>query len=142
MSSSRETMGRRVAETRARKGLTQRELAQKAELSVPFVSEIENDKRNVSSDVLLRLADVLGVSMDYLMKGEVRRETPQERAPTFPPSLNRAAQERGWSYADAALLLEAHELIIARRSGGKAEKPVAEYTEHDWAKLYHKLIEE
>ena len=142
MSSSQETMGQRVAKTRARRNLTQRDLAKKAELSVPFVSEIENDKRNVSSDVLLRLADALGVSMDYLMKGEEQREASKDRSPSFPPSLDRAAQEREWAYADAALLLEARELIIARRKGEEAEKPLDEYTERDWAELYRKFIEE
>ena len=63
-------LGERIAGLRDRKGWTQKTLADRAGCSVTYLSEIEGGKnRNVSSAKLLRIADELGASLDYLMRG-------------------------------------------------------------------------
>lgn len=63
------TTGQRIKEARKQAGMTQTELAQK--LNIPFqsVSQWERDIRNPKYDTLRRIAAVLDVSVDYLLKG-------------------------------------------------------------------------
>jgi transcriptional regulator with XRE-family HTH domain len=133
-------MGRRIADRREELGLTQKELADRADLSVTFLSEVENGKRNISSVKLLRVADALDTTMDFIARGnnqEARHRTPIR----FPPELSEAAEEEGWSYSQARGLLQTRELILERRSphGGEASK--APYTKYDWKELYRRLFE-
>ena len=53
----------RIAEIRNAKGLTQDELALKAEISRPYLSEVENDKSVPTIDVSMRIAGALGVTV-------------------------------------------------------------------------------
>jgi transcriptional regulator with XRE-family HTH domain len=131
-------VGKRIAESREERGLTQRRLSEKAGLSIAFLSEIENGKRNLSSGKLLRIADELNVSTDYLLRGE--HTTIEEQPIAVPPALHRTAKAQGWSYPEAVALLEAQRLIMARRGpdGEDAAKP---YTQQDWVKLYRKVFE-
>lgn len=49
------------------RGLTQQQLADQAEISKPYVSQIESGKRMGTPDVLSRLANALGVSLDDIL---------------------------------------------------------------------------
>jgi transcriptional regulator with XRE-family HTH domain len=132
-------LGKRLMELREERGLTQRQLAEKAGLSVAFLSEVENGKRNLSSGKLLRLADELGASLDYLMRGEQAHM--RERRPVeIPPELDDVAQEQGWSYQDAVTLLQARHLIKARRRPDGSDVPKA-YSRQDWLDLHQRLFE-
>jgi transcriptional regulator with XRE-family HTH domain len=125
--------GRRVAALRAERGLTQRALAEAAGISVTFLSELENGKRNVSADVLLRLSEALGTASDHLLRGSERSAA----APaSFPPSLTRAAERNDWSYAETAALLDAHSAVMARRS----RQARRELGEEDWEALHQRFF--
>lgn len=54
-------LGPFIRTTRHEKGLTLRELARKAEISAPFLSDLERGNRSCSEAVLVRLARPLGV---------------------------------------------------------------------------------
>ena len=56
-------LGNRIRELRIGKDTTQQELAEKSELSLPFINLIENNKRNVSLETLVKLLKVLEVSL-------------------------------------------------------------------------------
>jgi transcriptional regulator with XRE-family HTH domain len=135
-------LGRRLAEIRERRGWKQKDLAEKAGLSVAFISEIENGHRNVSSEKLLRLANALGASIDYLLRG--KDASTQIATPvTIPPELSHAAEEKGWSYGQTVALLQTHELVRAKRSPrGRAEKSSAEYTKDDWVGFFERVFQE
>lgn len=62
-----ETFGRNVRQTRKSKGWTQEQLAFEAGVKRAYLSEIENGQRNVSLDVVEKLATALDVSPDRLM---------------------------------------------------------------------------
>lgn len=60
--------GRRLAETRTTRGLTQQELADKAKVSAAVISHFETGVRaSASADNLVKLADALNVTIDYLL---------------------------------------------------------------------------
>jgi transcriptional regulator with XRE-family HTH domain len=132
-------LGKRITELRERRGWTQKQLAEKAGFSVAFLSEIENGKRNVSSAKLLRIADELGASLDYLMRGE-QAEVRERRPVEVPPELDDAAREQGWSYEQTWAVLQARQLVRARRSPKGTEVP-QQYSKEDWIDLYRRLFE-
>jgi transcriptional regulator with XRE-family HTH domain len=57
----------RIRGARERRGLKQVELAQRAGLQPSAISQFENGQREPSPENLCRLADALGVTVDYLL---------------------------------------------------------------------------
>lgn len=131
-------MGRRIAELREERGWTQKELAEKAGLSVTFLSEVENGRTNISSAKLLLIADALDTTMDFLARG-IHAEPRPRPLVKFPPELSDAAEKEGWSYAEARALLQTRELVRERRSPrGEAVPKV--YSKQDWIELHERLF--
>ncbi|MCQ2796535.1 MAG: helix-turn-helix domain-containing protein [Bacilli bacterium] len=64
------TIGERIKNKRKELGLTQAELAQKLNVTDRAVSKWEVDEGNPDFSILPNLADVLGVTLDYLIKGK------------------------------------------------------------------------
>ena len=62
-----EIFGRNVRQARKDKGWTQEQLAFEAGVKRAYLSEVENGQRNVSLDVVEKLAKALDVSSDVLM---------------------------------------------------------------------------
>ena len=60
-------IGARIARFRKDRGLTQKELAERLEVSQPVVSDYENDVIRIPADVVIQLAGVLKVSADELL---------------------------------------------------------------------------
>jgi transcriptional regulator with XRE-family HTH domain len=58
--------GEKLRSVRERKGLTLREVANKARVSESLVSQIERNKVSPSIDTLLHIADVLDIDYEYL----------------------------------------------------------------------------
>ena len=54
-------MGELVREYRLSKELTQQELAEKSDLSLPFINLIENNRRNLSVDTLLKILSAMDI---------------------------------------------------------------------------------
>lgn len=125
------TTGDRIREIRDARKFTQDYLADKAGISKGFLSDVENNNKNISSQALLRIANVLGASVDFLLRGEVK-EFVDTKPVMIPPALSLAAEELGLKYSEALELLMAHESVIARRST-KSQK---EFTVDDWKDLY------
>ena len=50
-----------VREYRLSKELTQQELAEKSDLSLPFINLIENNRRNLSVDTLLKILSAMDI---------------------------------------------------------------------------------
>jgi transcriptional regulator with XRE-family HTH domain len=69
-SSLRETFGNRVRLLRGERGLTQEQLAERASISVDFLSLIERGKSSPSFENLDELADALGVTVAQLFSFE------------------------------------------------------------------------
>lgn len=62
-----------LRETRARAGLTQRAFADRLGVSLPYLSQMENNHRPVSAGVLLRLASEFSVDLGAMAVGDADR---------------------------------------------------------------------
>lgn len=60
------SLGARIVELRQKQGPSQAELAERANLSRPTISKIERDVQDVGTVALLRIAEVLNVTMGDL----------------------------------------------------------------------------
>ena len=62
-------IGRRVKEIRNAKGMSQAELAEQIDMSVPYISLIETGTKKASLSTLILIANALGVTVDTLLNG-------------------------------------------------------------------------
>lgn len=128
------SVGDRIREIREEMGMKQDLLAERAGLSKGFLSDVENNKRNVGSQNLLKIANVLGASVDYLLRGEVSDSGASEPV-VIPPELSQAAEDLELSYSATIELLEAHRSVIARRNNRGLRK----FGVDDWKKLHEAI---
>jgi len=63
-------LGKNIKFLRNRKGLTQAVLAEKADISIIFISSIERGSKYPKPDILARIAMVLDVEVFELFKGD------------------------------------------------------------------------
>lgn len=134
------TLGRRVTYLRERKGWTQKKLAEETGLSTTFISEVENDKRNVGTESLLQIAEALGASMDYLVRGQRVGQESHEPL-VLPPELADAADEEGWSVGHARDLLKARGIVLARRTKEGRRRVDSMWSKQDWIDFHKKLFD-
>ena len=73
-------LGARIAALRRQAGFSQAELAQRLRISASAVGMYEQGRREPAVDLLVSLADIFGVSVDYLLTGSPRTEREQQRA--------------------------------------------------------------
>ena len=73
MASHKIYAGASLRETRNRHGLTQRVFADRLGVSLPYLSQMENNHRPVSAGVLLRLASEFSVDVGALAAGDADR---------------------------------------------------------------------
>ena len=66
---------------------TQEEMAEKLEISIPFLSDVENGRKWVSPATLVKLADVLGIEPHELFKPE------QDLSPAMKLTLDKWSDE-------------------------------------------------
>lgn len=129
------TIGERIKKIRGDKGWTQERLAREAGLSKSFLSDVENNKTRVSGDNLLKISEVLGASLDFLMKGESGGVSEEADYVEIPANLSEAAEELGISFRKTLVLLDIDKSIVARRSS-RAERPMKI---EDWKRLYERI---
>lgn len=61
--------GRELRKMRQQRRLTQEKLAELVDLSVPYISHLERGTKKPSMEVLIRLAEILDVTVDRLLSG-------------------------------------------------------------------------
>ena len=62
-------LGARIAALRRQAGMSQAELASRLRISASAVGMYEQGRREPSVDILSDLAEIFGVSLDYLIRG-------------------------------------------------------------------------
>lgn len=70
MKYSQKEMGNRVMESRKKKGYKQESLAKQLNISTSYIGKIETGKNTPSIDLLVEMASLLDVSLDYLVLGK------------------------------------------------------------------------
>lgn len=67
-------LGKRIREERSKIGLTQEKLAEFADISPAYMGRIERGERNITVKTLVRIANALGTTIDYLLKDTIEVE--------------------------------------------------------------------
>jgi len=127
------TVGDRIKTVREALGLTQDALAAKAGISKSFLSDVERGERDLTSAYLLKVANALDASLEYLLRGEAKASRREEI--TVPPELAQAADQQGWRWDETLSLLRAHNSVVAKRSGAATKQPSVT----EWLELYNLL---
>ena len=126
-------VGERIKERRLKLGWTQEKLAGEAKISTGFLSDLETGKRSVSAKILLEISHVLGVSLDFLMKGD---DTPPKSGDVqIPSSLSAFAKQAQLTFTQTLMLLDMQRQIIAHRSHSKPN----DLENVDWRHFYESM---
>jgi XRE family transcriptional regulator of biofilm formation len=126
--------GERIKNIRDKKGWTLDKLAEESRISKGFLSDVENNKRDISSQNLLRIANALGASVDYLLRGETVKNK-EASSVVIPPELSHLAEKLNLSYSEILMVKDAHDAIIARRSS-KERNP---FSTDEWQQLHEAI---
>ena len=130
--SGQDSVGGRLRHVREQRGLSLDGLAERAGLSKSFLWEVENDRSGISGERLLQVANVLGASLDYLLRGQRSKEDEDSAAIEIPYELGQLAEERHLTYGQTLALLEIDRSLVARRR--RAGRPYM--SKQDWEQLY------
>lgn len=68
-------VGQRIRQLRLLSDYTQAELAEAIDISINFLSEIENGKKGLSQESLARISHQLQTSCDYILFGKTANQT-------------------------------------------------------------------
>ncbi len=126
------TVGGRIRYVRTQRNLTLEQLAERAGISKSFLWEVEHDRSNISGEKLLRIANVLGASLDFLLRGEPEPEEYRPPVIEIPSELGAVAEDLRLTYQQTLALLEIGRSLRARRSARRREPRTKEY----WRELY------
>jgi len=63
-----ETLGDNIRAERLNQKLTQEQLAEKADISAVFLSQIENGRKNASIDTIYKITSSLGIALENAFK--------------------------------------------------------------------------
>ena len=67
-------MHTRIRTAREQLGYTREEFAEKLDVSVSYLAELERGRTGISVKMLIKVCDVLGLSADYVLFGAERDE--------------------------------------------------------------------
>ena len=123
-------VGDSIRNRRLELGMTQEQLAEKAQISKGFISDLETGTRGVSANYLLEISQALGVSLDYLMKGGELQ--PPGAQVQIPASLSDFAKAEGLTFARTLMVLDMRRQIKAHRSSSHSD----DLEKVDWKQFY------
>lgn len=67
-------LGKRIREERLKLNLTQEALAEDVDLTTAYIGQIERGERNLTLESLIKVANRLGVTVDYLLTDSITAE--------------------------------------------------------------------
>jgi len=68
---TKENIGRRIKEARAKRGLNQEQLAERTDITIVYLSELERGVKLPSLTVFVNIAEALHVSTDSLLRDDL-----------------------------------------------------------------------
>ena len=95
MENYKKAMGERLHNRRKTMHMTQEQLAEKLDISIKHYSEAERGITGLSVENLIKVSEILGISLDYLLKGitidypipsrliEIYKNCPNEKKDNF-----------------------------------------------------------
>jgi transcriptional regulator with XRE-family HTH domain len=63
--------GEKLRALRKRRGLTQEQISQMLEVSRPYVAKLERGEKMPNAPMIIKIADIFGVTADQLMRDEL-----------------------------------------------------------------------
>ncbi|MEF2968392.1 helix-turn-helix transcriptional regulator [Paenibacillus sp. M1] len=102
-----DALGRRLRQERHKMNLTQEKLAEKIEVSDAYIGQIERGERSLSLDTLVKLANQLGVTVDYLLHDSIEVNDDQFMNQIRQIMTDRSAKEKQLAL-DVIKLMFAH----------------------------------
>ncbi len=78
MNSQKESIGNRIYLLRTSRNMTREALAEKADISVQFLSDIEKGKKSMTVNTLKNISNALSVTPDYIITGNPESDTCNE----------------------------------------------------------------
>lgn len=78
-SSLLESMGARIRQLRSARGWTRMELAERAQLSLRFLAQLESGRGNISVNRLAQVAEALNCSLRQLIPASIPRSRPRTK---------------------------------------------------------------
>lgn len=117
----RQAFGARVKQLRKNRGWSQKQLAGQLDIRFQLLNKYEGGQHIPPAETLIKLADVLGTTVDYLLTGN-----PQQEHPNVDDTLFRRFQvlER-FSEEDKQTVIKVIDALIAKHQVEHAIKPVA-----------------
>ncbi|MBO5122331.1 MAG: helix-turn-helix transcriptional regulator [Oscillospiraceae bacterium] len=70
-------IGKRIQGRRKQMGLTQEQLADKMDVSIQMVSNLERGNKSIRIENLIKLSEILNISTDYILTGKETAEDMQ-----------------------------------------------------------------
>lgn len=71
-----QNINNQIRDLRIAKKITQQELAERTNLSVPYISQIENSHRNISLETFIKIVQALEISLsDFFIPYSVTQDT-------------------------------------------------------------------
>jgi transcriptional regulator with XRE-family HTH domain len=126
------TIGERIRHVRTERALTYDDLVRRTGLSKSFLWAVEHDQSDISGEKLLRLANALEASLDFLLRGERPAPSKPSAPVEIPSALAQFATERGLSLEVTIRLVEAYDALRARRRARGSPR----MTKEDWRSFY------
>ena len=114
---SQETIGKFIAACRKEKGLTQKQLAEKLNITDRAVSKWETGKSIPDASIMLDLCKILGISANELLSGErIAMENYQKRAEENLVELQQKANraQKSWNFLVKFIVLILGVLFIVK----------------------------
>lgn len=90
------TFGEKLQTLRQRSGMSQDALAEKLNVSRQAVSRWERDETMPETDKVVALADLFGVTTDYLLRPQVREEAEPQAQPHTGAAASGGARKHDW----------------------------------------------
>ena len=70
-------IGKRIQMRRKQQGMTQEQLADKMDVSIQMVSNLERGNKSIRIENLIKLSEILNISTDYILTGKETTEDMQ-----------------------------------------------------------------
>lgn len=98
-------VGRRIRDARVAVGLTIPQVAEKANLSASYISQMERDQANPSPNALTRVAQTVGLELIESFNEQVPPPSPGNRAAdeSMPPRLVKRGQRKTMTYSGSKI---------------------------------------
>jgi len=114
------TFGEIIKQYRKFMNLTQKELAEKSDIAVGTLQQYELNKRKPQLDIIKRIADVLEISVDFLLgynQGSIPLDTKIEPLPDFEIAFR--AYQKSLTDEEKEKLLSYMNFLISEREKNK-----------------------